>query len=408
MDKICFIILRYGDEVDGGAEKHCRMLAERLVGGYEVDILTTKFIDYNTFVPFYKNDIDYLNGVRILRFGSIDFDSRKRDILWKKALRFQKIRRNLFRLKSLKLVSELFPSWKGISGADIDYFKSHGSYSPSMLSYINNNHQHYKAIIGITYSQPNTFFGALIAPEKSILIPTLHEEREAFRPILTQLFSKVKHIAFNTEEERNLAFNIFGSHIANNSIVAVGVEVSTPLDKETLYSKFQLPKNYLLYFGRVCNTKVRTLIPWFLRYKQKYPSDLKLVLTGRIFMDKTEHPDVIYTDFVTEEEKTALIENARAVINPSQYESLSLLLLETMVLGKPILVNGKSKVMKEHCIKSNYAAQYYSSESDFQRKLCQILEGDVSFMRSISISYVENNYSWPLVIKKLTHIIDSI
>ncbi len=236
----------------------------------------------------------------------------------------------------------------------------------------------------------------------------MHEEREAFRPILTQLFSKVKHIAFNTEEERNLAFNIFGSHIANNSIVAVGVEVSTPLDKETLYSKFQLPKNYLLYFGRVCNTKVRTLIPWFLRYKQKYPSDLKLVLTGRIFMDKTEHPDVIYTDFVTEEEKTALIENARAVINPSQYESLSLLLLETMVLGKPILVNGKSKVMKEHCIKSNYAAQYYSSESDFQRKLCQILEGDVSFMRSISISYVENNYSWPLVIKKLTHIIDSI
>ncbi len=408
MDKICFIILRYGDEVDGGAEKHCRMLAERLVGKYEVDILTTKFIDYNTFTPFYTNDVDYLNGVRILRFDSIDFDSQKRDRLWKKALRFQKIRRNLFRLKSLKFVSAIFPSWKGMANADMNYFKSHGSYSPSMLSYIKNHNQDYKAIIGITYSQPNTFFGTLVAPEKSILIPTLHEEREAFRPILTQLFSQVKHIAFNTAEERKLAINIFGSDIANNSIVAVGVEVAPPLNKEELYGKFNLPDNYLLYFGRVCNTKVRTLIPWFLRYKEKYPSDLKLVLTGRIFMDIVDHPDIIYTDFVTEEEKTALIENAKAVINPSQYESLSLLLLETMVLGRPILVNGKSEVMKEHCIRSNYAAQYYSSESDFQQKLYQILQGDNSSMKSMSMSYVEQNYSWPLIINKLTLIIDTI
>lgn len=408
MEKICFIILRYGDEVDGGAEKHCRMLAERLSGRYEVDILTTKFIDYNTFTPFYTNDVDQLNGVRILRFNSIDFDGQKRDHLWKKALRFQKIRRNLFRLKSLKFISELFPSWKGMGEADLNYFKSHGSYSPAMLSYITNHHQDYKAIIGITYSQPNTFFGALIAPEKSILIPTLHEEREAFRPILTQLFSKVKHIAFNTEEERKLAYSIFGRNVANNSIVAVGVEVAPPLNKEQLYRKFDLPENYLLYFGRVCNTKVRTLIPWFLRYKKKYPSDLKLVLTGRIFMNRVEHPDIIYTDFVSEEEKTALIENSKVVINPSQYESLSLLLLETMVLGKPILVNGKSEVMKEHCIRSKYAAQYYSSESDFQQKLYHILQTDTSLMTSMSISYVEENYSWPLIIKKLTHIIDTI
>lgn len=407
MDKIGFIILRYGDEVDGGAEKHCRMLAERLVGQYDVDILTTKFIDYNTFTPFYKNDVDHLNGVRILRFDSIDFDSQKRDRLWKKALRFQKIRRNLFRLKSLKFISELFPSWTGMAKADVDYYRSHGSYSPAMLSYIRDHHQDYKAIIGITYSQPNTFFGMLVAPEKSILIPTLHEEREAFRPILTQLFSKVKHIAFNTAEERKLAYNIFGSRVANNSIVAVGVEVTPPLNKEALYRKFSLPETYLLYFGRVCNTKVRTLIPWFLRYKAKYPSDLKLVLTGRIFMNKTEHADIIYTDFVTEEEKTALIENAKAIVNPSQYESLSLLLLETMVLGKPILVNGRSEVMKEHCIRSNYAAQYYSSELDFQRKLHQIINGDASLMRSMSISYVETHYSWPLILNKLTQIIDA-
>jgi len=103
MDKICFIILRYGDEVDGGAEKHCRMLAERLVEKYEVDILTTKFIDYNTFTPFYTNDIDYLNGVRILRFDSIDFDSQKRDRLWKKSTPISKDQKKFIPFKELKI-----------------------------------------------------------------------------------------------------------------------------------------------------------------------------------------------------------------------------------------------------------------------------------------------------------------
>lgn len=40
--KVCFVIQRYGEEVNGGAEQHCRFLAERMAKFCNVEVLTTK------------------------------------------------------------------------------------------------------------------------------------------------------------------------------------------------------------------------------------------------------------------------------------------------------------------------------------------------------------------------------
>ena len=70
-----------------------------------------------------------------------------------------------------------------------------------------------------------------------------------------------------------------------------------------------------------------------------------------------------------EQEKTSIIQHAKIVINPSLYESLSLILLEAMALKKAMLVNGNCNVLKEHCHKSNNAALYYTNEKSFIDKL---------------------------------------
>lgn len=46
--KIAFVIIRYGADVNGGAELHCRMLAERLVSYYDVEVLTSTIRIFGT------------------------------------------------------------------------------------------------------------------------------------------------------------------------------------------------------------------------------------------------------------------------------------------------------------------------------------------------------------------------
>jgi glycosyltransferase involved in cell wall biosynthesis len=56
------------------------------------------------------------------------------------------------------------------------------------------------------------------------------------------------------------------------------------------------------------------------------------------------------------------------------YESLSLLPLEAMSAGTPVLVNARSAVLVEHCHKSN-AGLYYADRDEFVECL-KLLVGD--------------------------------
>ena len=61
-DKVAFVVIRYGQNMNGGAEQHCRMLAERLVTHYDVEILTTCVKDYVKGTMSYRKE---KNGLMI-------------------------------------------------------------------------------------------------------------------------------------------------------------------------------------------------------------------------------------------------------------------------------------------------------------------------------------------------------
>ena len=388
--------------------------AMALTGGkgydYDVEVLTTCVKNYVTGDNEYPEGEEILNGVLVRRFYSDPVEPDLHKSYVRQAAPAKKWRHFLYRCRLLKPLSYVKPIWHYKEQEEIKALNSQFFYSSSMYAFIRENKASYRAFIPLSFF-PHTYYTALYAPEKTILIPTMHNNGSSFRSIITSVFSEVAYIGFNIEAEQKLVENIVGKPLAAHGIISVGIEKTKAADWERTKVKYNLPEDYLLYVGRIDAIKLNNIVDYFLSYKKKYTgSRLKLVLVGGIFGKTVEHPDIIYTGFVDDAEKVAIQLNAKVIVNPSRYESLSLILLETMSEGKAMLVNGRCNVLREHCEKSNYAALYYMNRRDFIRKLHNLENSETlrQQMGEKGRHYVQENYNWEMIIGRMKNVIQML
>ena len=388
MKKICMVVQRYGVEVNGGAELHCRKLAEKMSSYYDVTVLTTKALDYISWTNYYCNDYDSINSIKVIRFACGE----------KNVEEFNEINRR-------QCVGMLRKD------EEEEWLKKQGPYCPGLIEYIKKNKDEYAVFIFFTYLYYPTVKGIKEVYNKSILIPTAHDEPALELEIYKEIFKKTRAIFYNSLEEKRLVELLFNNQNVLNSVGGVGIDDETiQYDLNKFKEKYSL-ESYLLYAGRISDGKgCGNLFRYFQRFKERYPDKkLDLVLIGKKDMCIPEREDIKYLGFVEEEEKRAAMEGAFALILPSKYESLSMVCLEAQSLKVPIIVDGECKVTKGHCVRGN-GGLYYESQEEFIQIILYLLSKPVvrDVLGQQGKEYVTQNYTWQLIIKKLDMLIRAI
>lgn len=385
--KITFVVQRYGKEIVGGSEAHAREVAERLVPYGDVEVLTSSALDYTTWENFYPEGEEEINGVRVKRFPVEG--KRRKD--------FNQLSEKLFR-KKVSLQEE------------IEWVYAQGPVVPKILEEISNIRNKRDVFIFFTYLYYPTLFGLRLVPDKSIFVPTAHDEPPIYFNIFKPLFHSPRAILYNTEEERAFINRLFGNDYIPSEIAGVGVEIPGDLNPSRFRAKYGIKGKYLLFMGRIVSSKgCDELIDFFKFYKEKYNENLNLVLLGKSEMEIPQEEGIIYGGFVEEKEKFDAIAGCSAVVVPSRFESLSMIALEGWSMGKPVIVTEFSNVVKSMCERSN-GGLYYANKEEFAEVVNLIISNE-ELSKSLGENgkkFVENYYTWDKVINKYLKMIEFI
>jgi glycosyltransferase involved in cell wall biosynthesis len=419
--KIAFIIQRYGAEVLGGSEQLCRLLAERLASTHDVEVLTTCARDYITWKNDYPEGADRIRGVTVRRFAN----AQARDI------------------EAFNRYSDWIFSHAHTHADEMEWLKQQGPWCPSLVEHLKRQQQQYDVLIFFTYLYAPTVLGLDVAPHRSVLVSTAHDEPAIRLDVFKDVFSKPAALCYLTDSERRFVQEQFVDRPLIEEVTGVGVEIpqSQPYprmpasgndetagepapaggsDEESPVREFpshlmqrgsvfrrrhRLYGPVVLYGGRIEPGKgCEELLQYFNEFVAE-GGDATLALMGVKLMPLPQDPLVRFAGLLSERERVQALEAATVVSCPSPFESLSLLALEALAVGTPILANARSAVLVEHCVRSN-GGLYYANRDEFVECL-KLLLADERLRQALGRNgrdYVRRNYRWDVVLGKYERI----
>jgi glycosyltransferase involved in cell wall biosynthesis len=390
--RILYTVQRYGEEIIGGSESACRLFAEQLVSrGHEVHVLTSTALSYVTWANHYPQGTSVINGVVVHRLSVQQ--ERQSDI-------FAEVHEQIMENPGLASLSEQ-RTWAKEMGPVLD----------GHVQWLREHAQDYDAVVFMTYMYSTATVGIPSVYELAPIVfqPTSHDEPSAHLPMYRAIFSMADAFVYFTEEEQEVVERLYSPR-ATGCVIGIGMPTdSTNHGGKTFREKYELNDDpYLLYVGRVDVFKgVSELIRYFVEYKGHHPGAMKLVLAGESVMEIPKHPDIRHVGFLDESLKRDAIAGSVALVQPSPFESFSIVLCEAWLQSRPVLVQGASEVMVGQVRRSQGGLPYHGF-AEFDGCLQWIYEhqDEARHLGENGRQYVVENYNWSTVIEKFESVLE--
>lgn len=381
--RLLYTVQRYGDDLVGGSEAACREFAEHLVQrGHYVEVVTSRARSYVDWADEYESGTTEINGVLVHRLGVTELRSAEK--------------------------SRPIDDWTVLGPHPIPLFQQQrwlrllGPQLEDYATWLRTHSDRFDAIIHMTYRFATTTMGLPLTSGQvpTILQPTAHDESGLWIRQFDTLFRLADAFLFFTPEERQLVADRF-DFTPDGEVIGMGMEMHPTADSAPFRGRFALgDRPYLLYVGRIDAAKgVVEAFRFFEAYKHRNPGPLLLLFAGETVSDLPDNDDVVQVGFLDERSKRSALAGCLALLQPSYYESFSIVLCEAWLQGRPALVQGLSDVLGGQARRSGGALPYRGF-AEFEAALDLLLD-DPAFADRLGTNgrrYVEDHYGWPQVI----------
>lgn len=385
MRKIGFVIPWYGEDIPGGAEMELREVATHLQrAGMDVEILTTCVREFSAD----WNENYYSAGTAVVEDIAVRrFPVRRRD-----TAAFDRVNRRLMEGQHLSLQEE-------------KTFVEEMVNSPQLYEYLKDASDNYALYVFIPYMFGTTYYGMQACPEKSVLIPCFHDEAYLYLRLFRQAYIQARGIIYNAMPEMELANKVYDFTTTEQICMGIGMDTNICADADAFRKAYRIQKPFLLYAGRKdAGKNVHTLLRYFAEYKQRHgDSDLQLVLIGggSIEIPASVRDDVYDLGFVSRQDKYDAMAAAELLCQPSHNESFSLVIMESWLCGRPVLVHSQCAVTRDFARRANgglYFRNYFEFEGCVQYILTHPEQART--MGQNGGTFVRENFDWDVIVEK--------
>jgi glycosyltransferase involved in cell wall biosynthesis len=385
---LALVVQRYAEDIGGGSELHARYIAERLAAHYDVRVLTTCARDYVSWKNEYPEGATRVNGIAVERFAV----ARERDP------------REFARHSSL-----VFDETHSIAD-ELAWLDSQGPVSPALIARVRHVAREVDFVVLFSLRYHTAFHGARAAAANAVLVPTAERDPAVGLEILGPVLRGARGIMYNSPEERALIRALHRNDGVPGVTVGVGSQIPDAADAAGAAVKFGLDRPYVLYVGRIdVNKGCAELFDYFQQYARRTERALDLVLIGTPVLPVPAHPQIRHLGYVSDRDKYDVMAGAEALVMPSYFESLSMVMIEAWALGVPVLANGRCDVLAGQCLRSN-GGLFYASGREFEAMLDRLLDDPAlaGELGENGRAFYEAHYEWPVIERAYREMFDRL